>query len=123
MNSSRPICSLIALVTFAGLCSGCGPADVPASGKTSASIQQATPDQPLSLPLGKQCTVHFRRDALGGAADLPVPPMTSSINGALVSISGTLRQVDERWIVLEPAGRQERVWVARSSVLLIKFSK
>jgi len=49
--------------------------------------------------------------------------MTSSINGALVSISGTLRQVDERWIVLEPAGRQERVWVARSSVLLIKFSK
>src|SRR5438876_9984327 len=42
-------------------------------------------------PLGKNCTVQFRRDALGAASISPVPPLTGSCNGAETAIGGKLK--------------------------------
>jgi hypothetical protein len=70
-------------------------------------------------PIGKPCTIQFRRDALGTAAALPVNPMASSINGAETSVAGTLKMVSPEWVVLDLSGRE--VWVSKSVVLLIQF--
>ena len=65
------------------------------------SCTDKTPRHPLVSNIGKPCTVQFKRNALGGAADLPVPPTTGSINGAEVSINGKIRAVDEYGLLLE----------------------
>src|SRR5687767_12737962 len=72
-------------------------------------------------PIGKECVVQFRRgDALGGAGNLPVAPLTGSINGAETSVSGKVRQVTEEWVVIEKANKAQ-LWIPKSSVLLIVF--
>jgi hypothetical protein len=72
-------------------------------------------------PIGKECTVQFRRgDALGGAGNLPVAPLTSSINGAETSVSGKVRMVTEEWVVIE-RGDNAQLWIPKSSVLLLMF--
>lgn len=71
-----------------------------------------------SPPLGRSCTVQFRRDALGAAAALPVPPTTDSINGSETSISGTLRMATEEWVVVHTG---KEIWIPKSVVLLIKY--
>jgi hypothetical protein len=70
-------------------------------------------------PLGKPCTVQFRRDALGAAATLPVPPTTGSFNGAETSISGLLKSSSGERIVLDQHGK--KTWVPKSVILLIQF--
>ncbi len=70
-------------------------------------------------PIGKQCTVQFRRgDALGGAGNLPVPPLSGSINGADTAVTGKLRTVTEEWIVIESAN-QSVMWIPKSAVLMV----
>ena len=71
--------------------------------------------------IGKPCTVQFKRDALGGSTTLPVPPTTNAINGAQVSLSGTLRAVEEQAIVLSDS--KNTYWVSRDSILLIVSEK
>jgi hypothetical protein len=74
-------------------------------------------------PVGKQCTVQFRRgDALGGGANLPVSPMTSSINGAETAISGKLVSVSETWLVVESAN-ESLMWIPKASILLVHVAK
>ena len=76
-----------------------------------------SPSDSLRAKVGTPCTIEFRRgDALGGAGSVPVPPQTDSINGAMVSISGKLTAIDADWVVLDG-----KVWVPRSSILLIEF--
>jgi hypothetical protein len=70
-------------------------------------------------PAGAQCVVQFRRDALGAAANLPVPPRTGSINGAETAIYGKLKHTRGEWIVLDRGSKD--VWVPKSVVLLIEF--
>ena len=53
---------------------------------------------------GVQCTVQFRRDALGAAASLPISPMTGGINGADTALSGKLIGTTDEWIILESRG-------------------
>jgi hypothetical protein len=93
----------IAALSFMALFAGCD----------SNSTPMRTP------PVGKQCTIQFRRDALGAGADMPVPPMTDNINGADTSISGTLKSSTGEWIVLDRNGSE--VWVPKTAVLLIKY--
>jgi hypothetical protein len=69
-------------------------------------------------PIGKNCNVQFRRDALGAAASLPVSPLTSSINGATTSVSGKLKAVSKDWIILERGN--EEIWIPKGVVLLIQ---
>lgn len=74
-------------------------------------------------PLGKQCTIQFRRDALGAARDLPVPPTTDSVNGAGTSVHGKLIRSDEEWLVLQ-IGKGEasrETWIPKQLVLLIQY--
>lgn len=70
-------------------------------------------------PIGKDCVVQFRRgDALGSGANLPVPPMSASINGADTSVSGKLRNVTEEWIVIE-SGDQSLMWIPKAAILMV----
>jgi hypothetical protein len=73
----------------------------------------------ISPRTGKTCVVQFRRDALGAAANLPIAPMTDSINGAATSVSGKLKAVTSEWIVLEDGGQE--IWIQRASVLLLRY--
>ncbi|MHB1463373.1 MAG: hypothetical protein ACYC1M_18955 [Armatimonadota bacterium] len=64
-------------------------------------------------PVGAVCTVQFRRDALG-ASGLPISPT----NEAAVSMTGTLKAVHPKWLVLAGPGE---TWIARDTVLLIRI--
>lgn len=75
----------------------------------------------MDPPIGATVQVQFRRDALGGAASLPVPPTTSGINGAEVSLSGSLSKVTPRWLVLRIATKDH--WISRDSVLLVAVAQ
>lgn len=72
-------------------------------------------------PTGKSVTVQFRRDALGSAHTLPIPPTTDSQNGAQVSLSGSLSLVNPEWIVLQHNSRAH--WIPREAVLLIRVNE
>ncbi len=67
--------------------------------------------------LGKTCTIQFRRDALGAAANLPISPNTDGINGADTSISGKLVRVTTDWLVIERGGKD--LWIPQSVVLMV----
>lgn len=58
---------------------------------------------------------------MGAAASSPVYPMTDSINGANVSISGILKSASGEWIVLEVTDHSitSDLWIPKASVLLI----
>jgi hypothetical protein len=75
----------------------------------------------LEPKVGTSCTVQFRRDALGSGHELPVPPLTNVINGAQVSVSGTLEAVHGSWIVLGTLNPRRQHWIPVSSVLLLSF--
>ena len=76
----------------------------------------------FSDKVGQHCTVQFRRDHLGGAADLPVPPTADSINGAAVSLSGTLSGTKEDWVVLTLQNNKS-IWISTSSILTVTFDQ
>ena len=73
---------------------------------------------PLSSSVGKTCIVQFKRNALGGAADLPVPPTTDTINGAKVSMAGKLQAVRNDGILMRI--NDKVTWVPMDSVLLVQ---
>ena len=75
------------------------------------------PEAPV-LQTGKACTVQFRRDALGAAANLPVSPTTHNINGAETCVMGTLKRATAEWVVIEKNAKE--IWVPRSVILLIE---
>jgi len=75
----------------------------------------------LSGQVGKTCKVQFKRNALGGGASLPVPPTTDSINGADVSLSGTLQTVESSGIVISSG--EKKFWIPRDAILLIEIGK
>ena len=85
---------------------------------TGCDRAQAAPGS-LNPPNGKSCTVQFRRDALGTAANLPVPPMSSAINDAATSVTGVLKLTTEEWVVLDRDGKE--VWIPKGVILLIAF--
>ena len=72
-----------------------------------------------SPPIGKSCSIQFRRDALGAGASGPSSPLAGSINGADVAISGTLKSSNGEWVVLDVNGRE--TWVPKAVILLIQF--
>ncbi len=70
---------------------------------------------------GASVRVQLRRDALGGAANLPVPPMTSSINGAVVSLDGIVRVCNDNWVCIQIKNRDH--WISRHAVLLVEITE
>ncbi len=99
---SFPMKSFIFTLALLGsvVFTGCGKQDVPA------------------LQVGKACTVQFRRDALGAAANTPVPPMVNRMNGAETCAMGTLKRATAEWVVIEKNGKE--IWIPRSVILLIE---
>ncbi len=73
---------------------------------------------PAKKLVGKAVTVQFRRDALGGAASIPVSPFTNSINGAETSFTGKVEQVEGSWLVVAFGGK--RIWVPREVILAVE---
>ena len=73
----------------------------------------------IAPPLGVNCTIQFRRDALGAATQTPVPPTTVSYNGAQTSMGGKIKLANKEWLVIE-SGLNE-VWIPRAAILLIQF--
>ncbi len=82
---------------------------------SSPGLAAATP------PIGSTCCVQFRRDALGCAASLPVPPTSNNFNGANVSVEGKLLRIDSDWLVL--AREHNQLWIPRQNVLLVQVDK
>ena len=74
--------------------SGCG-------GSTDARVAPL-----LSGRVGENCTVYFRRDALGMAAAVPSPPTTGNHNGADTMVSGKLVRINSEWIVVVDGQRE-----------------
>ena len=67
--------------------------------------------------------MQFRRDMLGTSANLPVGPMTDSIDGAAVSVGGKLPGADPDWIALENEVAGGSMWVPRRNVLMLRNDK
>jgi hypothetical protein len=78
-----------------------------------------TADHP-SPPVGKSCSIQFRRDALGAGASGPSSALAGNINGADVAISGTLKSTSGEWVVVLDVKGSE-IWVPKAVILLIQF--
>jgi len=76
------------------------------------------PQAHLKSLIGKSVNVQFRRDALGAAAALPVPPTSDGINGAATSISGTLVAVENDSVVVEVDKKSN--WIPKNVILSIE---
>ena len=84
----------------------------------------------LGLEPGMYCTIQFRRDALAIATS--TSPLTDVANGTKVSIWGKLLDFDREAILFEYINnefiingepRRERIWIPKSSILLIKYEQ
>jgi hypothetical protein len=88
-----------------------------------ATCHKSPPPKPnlevMTPPLGKNCTVQFRRDALGTASGNPVPPLTGMHNGVETAVSGKLKSVTAEWIVLDRGGSE--LWIPKSVVLALQY--
>ena len=82
----------------------------------------ASPSTNPSTEEGTACRVYFRPDVLGCARDLPISVMVDSHSGARVSVAGSIKHVDEDWVVLEEKGKHfnSEIWIPRDMVLAIK---
>jgi hypothetical protein len=80
-------------------------------------------NQPLESParfrIGQNCEVQFRRDALGAAAPNGIPPNTSSMNGAIMNIVGTLSKADANWVVV--TNNSKEYMIPTHAVLYLGF--
>lgn len=74
----------------------------------------------LSQWIGKNVSIQFRRDALGAAADLPVPPTTGSINGAQTTVAGKLLKVHASSILI--GEEQHPKWIPREVILFVEMN-
>jgi hypothetical protein len=70
-------------------------------------------------PIGKTCTVQLRRDAMGAAAPVPIPPLSANHNGVDTCVTGKLKMINADWVVIDRNGAD--LWVPKSSVLLVQF--
>jgi hypothetical protein len=100
---------LVAWLVLTGLLflSGCG-------GSSSSA-----PDPQLSGRVGDNCTVYFRRDALGMAAGSPSSPLTGNHNGADVQMTGKLLRVNPGWVCI--AIGQAEYTIPKEVILVIEF--
>jgi hypothetical protein len=80
---------------------------------------RSDPGHPLAALVGKDCKVQFKRNALGGGADLPVSPFFDVINGAQVSCVGRLLAVTRDGLFLKMPEGNRHLWIPMDSILLV----
>ncbi len=90
-------------------------------GDHAALAQTAPAAEDAPSAIGKQATIHVRRDFLAGEPLLPIAPTDDRVRGAEISVRGVLRSIDDNWVVLE----RERnfAYVPRKSVLVMEIAK
>lgn len=71
-----------------------------------------------TIPSGTHCVVQLQRNALGGGSSTPISATATNYNGAALSYTGTMKQMDSDWIVLTLDDKSE-CWIAKSAVLTI----
>ena len=93
-----------------------------------AKLAKPTPNAEVTVHdaralVGRFCVVYIRYDALGTGSDSPKPAFTDVINGAEVSIRGTLKEMNNEWvIILQDRETSQRVlWIPKNSVLSVAF--
>ena len=79
----------------------------------------AAVDRGQQPPTGRPCRIHFRRDAMGLAAQAPLAIRDSEIPGRTTHKAGTLDQVTDEWVVLRSDGRLW--WIPRAVILTIEL--
>ncbi len=121
MNTRFPtvIAALLAGAVLFFSLSGCQAPVAQAEGEAAKEVAAEVPRQ---IPVGASCTIQFRRDALGANMSLPISPTTDSINGAIVSVSGTLAAINDEWVVISDADNQQ-TWIPRSMILLVRVAQ
>ena len=115
--------TLFMAVVFPLLLAGCGASDPVAPPAASPAVQPSGGGSPSTSPhLGEFCKVYFRYDVLG-ASGHPYGAITDAIDGAEVSVAGTLKKLDSEWVVVEVPGElfnTER-WIPCDRILAIDF--
>ena len=74
----------------------------------------------LAAKVGKQGTVQFRRNLLGAASNSAISPTAGAVNNVEFSVSGTLSQVTDGWVILS-AGQRDYC-IPRENILLLDVS-
>jgi hypothetical protein len=79
---------------------------------------------PLASKINTTCKIYFNRQALGGNPSNIVPVLTDNINGARVSLVGTLKQVTRTWLVIEAPmepdyKKTQTLWIPRNVVMCV----
>jgi hypothetical protein len=98
-------------------------------GATSCTrMGQPTPSEFLTKHLGQECTVQFRRDALGASAAEPISPTTTGLNNSLVIQRGKLLVVEQQGVALEvvaiqPPHGKSIFWIPTSSILSVEVAQ
>lgn len=102
------------------LTQGCGQA----KNLASPSVTTSSASHNINDLVGRGCVVHLRYDALGTAGDSPKPAFTDIMNGASVSIRGTLRKMDNNWVVIEQKleSSTQVHWVPVNAILSVTLS-
>ena len=74
---------------------------------------------PMKSQIGKNCIVHFRRDALGMGGDIPSSVMAGSVNGAETTQAGQLMEVGADWVVINLHGREFHI--PQAAILMLEL--
>jgi hypothetical protein len=85
---------------------------------TKAAVAMRGEAKPVDLSdmIGRVCSIHFRRDALG----LPTPgPQSEWLPSKVSTAMGVLVKVSDEWLVLDSGGNTR--WIPRNVVLEIEF--
>lgn len=109
--------TLLLIGCIASLQTGCGQA-TPQPPNTPSAVASATDSTKL---IGRSCVVYLRYDALGTSSDSPKPAFTDVMNGAEVSIRGTLQEINDHWVIVQQnrASDKRILWIPMSSVLSV----
>ena len=85
-------------------------------GNVSNEYEVIESPPPAGLVTGAPTTVGFRADVLGASRELPVSVGSDTINGATVTLSGTLHAATPGWIVLDDPATGRRHWIRTESL-------
>lgn len=68
--------------------------------------------------LNRAVKVHFRRDALGYSGQVTLEPTLEQSAGRVIAIEGTIRSIEQDWIILERTNGQINALRAEAILLI-----
>ena len=100
---------------------GAGASVPPVCDERAAAASTAPPTISAleSLPTGRACRVHLRRDALGLSSPAPLAVQQARGNSRPTLIEGTIERATGDWIVVRSA--EGTYWVRTDFILVVEF--